>query len=51
MRTFSVDDSAAGYLDFTIPLQSPEDVDVDLFRKLFLLPISERISAGGLDRV
>ena len=44
IRTFSISHSQAGYIEFSIPLQSPTDVDAYLHRVLADLPVTDRMT-------
>ena len=42
-RTYSQTHPQVGYLDFTIPVQSPQDVDAYLVKKFADVPLTHRM--------
>lgn len=43
IRTFTINHPRAGWIEFSIPLQSPTDVDAYLRRTLAGLPVTDRM--------
>lgn len=43
IRTYYQNHPQAGYIEFSIPVQSPQDVEIYLRDKLLILPIIERL--------
>ena len=44
IRTYSLNHVTAGHIEFSVPLQSPIDVEIYLEHKLQKLPLVERIT-------